>query len=88
MKNKPNANGGQSLRETIDESASYGAACCASSFLLQEFVGRYANLVDVNALALKLLNNVQQRIREIVEHHVINVRLSINARVKQSGILL
>ena len=59
-----------------------------SSFLLQKIVGRHSDLVDVIALNLKLFDDVNQRIRQVVEHHMLQVGLRVHRWMKQLNILL
>ena len=59
-----------------------------SSFLLQKLVGRYSDLVDVVALTLKLFNDTEQRIRQVIKDHVVHVGLRVDCRVEPLKVLL
>ena len=59
-----------------------------SSFLLQKLVGSHPDLVDVVALTLKLFDDVDQRVRQVVEHHMLQVGLRVHRWMKQLNILL
>ena len=58
-----------------------------SSFLSQ-LVGSHSDLVDIVALTLKLFDDIEQRIRQVVEDHVVHVGLRVYCRVEQLKVLL